>query len=735
MLGCPVFSRARLFRLLVSPLLLPLLLTTSTAQAAGTPFTSATASCPAPDYSSACLIPADPSNYTPANRPHDYPIDMIVIHDIEGDAATAIQDFQTPSYRASAHYVVDYNGSITQMVREKDIAWHAGNWDYNTRSIGIEHAGYACCNYYTTAEYNASAALAASICSRYGVPMDRTHVIGHDEVPDPNNPALFGGSDHHTDPGPYWNWTYYIAQAQADTKLLPSPPHIMPDPVAVNGLNSVTVTWTPARTCRAAAAPITGYTITGQPGSLSVDVPATATSYTFDNLTPDTTYTFTVTAHNTYGDGAATSNPATPGRCATVGVGANPASPQTSGTRVQLTATSTGCPNPNYEYWLLPPGSTTWQLGQAYGTSPTFTWNTAGLAPGPWTFSVWARDAASPGNGGNVNGTWDAYNNDLQYALNPARCLSVNVTSSPASTAVTGTPVTLTASASCPAPTYQFEMLPPGSQTWQVVQPYSATATYNWNTSRALNGTYRWVVKARDKSSGGLGGNAYGTWDSYFSTTYTLTAMPCTSVAVSTSPSGMALSGALVTITGTASGCPNPSYQFEMLAPGSQTWNVVQPYSSRASFTWNTIGAPQGTYRFIVKARDASSPGTYSNYASSWDSYVAITYMLSSTPCTSVTAASSPSGTASSGTTVTITGSASGCPTPEYQFEMLVPGSQTWQVVQPYSPNTAFTWNTNGAAKGTYRFIVKARDKSSSGISSNYASSWDAYLRITYTLT
>jgi len=408
MLGCPVFSRARLFRLLVSPLLLPLLLTTSTAQAAGTPFTSATASCPAPDYSSACLIPADPSNYTPANRPHDYPIDMIVIHDIEGDAATAIQDFQTPSYRASAHYVVDYNGSITQMVREKDIAWHAGNWDYNTRSIGIEHAGYACCNYYTTAEYNASAALAASICSRYGVPMDRTHVIGHDEVPDPNNPALFGGSDHHTDPGPYWNWTYYIAQAQADTKLLPSPPHIMPDPVAVNGLNSVTVTWTPARTCRAAAAPITGYTITGQPGSLSVDVPATATSYTFDNLTPDTTYTFTVTAHNTYGDGAATSNPATPGRCATVGVGANPASPQTSGTRVQLTATSTGCPNPNYEYWLLPPGSTTWQLGQAYGTSPTFTWNTAGLAPGPWTFSVWARDAASPGNGGNVNGTWDA---------------------------------------------------------------------------------------------------------------------------------------------------------------------------------------------------------------------------------------------------------------------------------------------------------------------------------------
>ena len=29
------------------------------------------------------------------------------------------------------------------MVAEQDIAWHAGNWDYNTRAIGIEHEGYA----------------------------------------------------------------------------------------------------------------------------------------------------------------------------------------------------------------------------------------------------------------------------------------------------------------------------------------------------------------------------------------------------------------------------------------------------------------------------------------------------------------------------------------------------------------------------------------------------------------
>src|SRR5438046_97679 len=115
-----------------------------------------------PDFPSASWVPASSSNFTVSNREHTYPINMIVIHDIEGSAGSAIQAFQDPSRAASAHYVVDYNGSITQMVLEKDVAWHAGNWDYNTRAIGIEHAGFASQNLFTQAEYNQSAYLAAS---------------------------------------------------------------------------------------------------------------------------------------------------------------------------------------------------------------------------------------------------------------------------------------------------------------------------------------------------------------------------------------------------------------------------------------------------------------------------------------------------------------------------------------------------------------------------------------------
>ena len=89
-----------------------------------------------------------------------------------------------------------------------------------------------------------------------------------------------------------------------------------------------------------------------------------------------------------------------------------------------------------------------------------------------------------------------------------------------------------------------------------------------------------------------------------------------------------AVSGCSAAISGAASGCPNPRYQFEMLAPGSQTWQVVKPYSSSNAFVWNTSGAARGTYKFIVKVRDASSVGVFSNYASSWDAYVALPYSL-----------------------------------------------------------------------------------------------------------
>ncbi|WP_330242026.1 N-acetylmuramoyl-L-alanine amidase [Streptomyces sp. NBC_00525] len=156
----------------------------------------------ATDYPAAHWAPASTSNYTASSRPSAYPVDYVVIHVTQETFSETISIFQNPAKQVSAHYVVrSGDGYIDQCVREKDIAWHAGNWDYNTRSIGIEHEGWVDePAYFTTPMYEKSALLTASICDRYGIPKDRAHILGHAEVP---------GADH-TDPGPNWDWVRYI---------------------------------------------------------------------------------------------------------------------------------------------------------------------------------------------------------------------------------------------------------------------------------------------------------------------------------------------------------------------------------------------------------------------------------------------------------------------------------------------------------------------------------------------
>jgi len=581
----------------------------------------------ATDYSPAAWVPASSSNFPVSNRANDYPIDMIIIHDTEGSYGSAIQMFQDPSRHGSAHYIVSYKGQVTQMVLEKDIAWHAGNWDYNTRAIGIEHEGYAYTSgLYTNAEYTASAHIAASICSRWGVPMDRQHVIGHYQVPDPNNPSLFGGTEHHTDPGPNWDWTYYMGAARAYAAALPSPPHMMLEPVAVNGLTSVTVSWQPARSCHLA---IAGYTVVGQPGNLTMNLASTATSATFNGLQVGTSYTFTVTAINGDGQDTATSNPAIPGRCNNVAVSTSPGSPQPSGAQVQLSATSGGCANPTYQFWVLAPGSTTWQVAQAYSSAATFSWNTTTIVGGTYHFSVWAQDAVSPGTFGNSFGRYDAFNALRSFALTPIPCTSVGSSAAPASPEMVGTTITFTGNVTgCPNPRFQFWVMNPGSAKWQLAHDYSTSALLSWNTTGKGAGTYRFSVWARDASSAGVYANGMGTYDAFNNSRYFSLTTGCPAVSVSAAPASPSTRGTPVTLTASAPGCPNPSYEFWVLYPRSTTWHLAQPYGATSVLSWDTTVLPAGIYRFSVWARDAASPGTYANSMGRYDAFNAGLYFL-----------------------------------------------------------------------------------------------------------
>ncbi|BCJ66824.1 hypothetical protein GCM10009779_25830 [Polymorphospora rubra] len=154
------------------------------------------------DYGPAAWAPAHGNNYTVSSRESTYDIRYVIIHVAQGSYAGTVSWFQNPGAGVSAHYTIrSSDGAVTQSVRDKDVAWHAGNWTYNTQSIGIEHEGFVNnASWFTDAMYRSSAALTRHLADRYNIPKTRSYILGHNQVP--------GAT--HTDPGPNWNWTRFM---------------------------------------------------------------------------------------------------------------------------------------------------------------------------------------------------------------------------------------------------------------------------------------------------------------------------------------------------------------------------------------------------------------------------------------------------------------------------------------------------------------------------------------------
>jgi len=160
----------------------------------------------------------DFGNYGVANRPTTgHEIRYIVIHDTEGGYAGSLASFQISNTYASAHYLIRASdGLVTQVVQNKDEAWHAANKSMNMHSIGIEHEGYAIKDgsWYTEPQYESSAALVKYLAAKYDIPLDREHIIGHDEVPGVLDANV---KSQHWDPGPFWDWNHYMQLLGAPT--------------------------------------------------------------------------------------------------------------------------------------------------------------------------------------------------------------------------------------------------------------------------------------------------------------------------------------------------------------------------------------------------------------------------------------------------------------------------------------------------------------------------------------
>jgi N-acetylmuramoyl-L-alanine amidase CwlA len=94
-------------------------------------------------------------------------IDKVVIHYNDGDLSVqgCYDTWQTRA--ASAHYQVQSDGVIGQLVWDSNTAWHCGNWNANTTSIGVEHANKSNPVRVTDQCLDSGAHLVAALCKYY----------------------------------------------------------------------------------------------------------------------------------------------------------------------------------------------------------------------------------------------------------------------------------------------------------------------------------------------------------------------------------------------------------------------------------------------------------------------------------------------------------------------------------------------------------------------------------------
>lgn len=131
-------------------------------------------------------------------------IKAVIIHDTESsNLESAVSWFQSKDSQVSAHYVIDKNGDIYQMVKEADKAWHCGEsilhgkTNVNTFSIGIELVGDGKTEF-PREQYDALAWVVQMLKTKYNI--DDSYIVGHKDIATP--------AGRKTDPQPF-NWDLF----------------------------------------------------------------------------------------------------------------------------------------------------------------------------------------------------------------------------------------------------------------------------------------------------------------------------------------------------------------------------------------------------------------------------------------------------------------------------------------------------------------------------------------------
>jgi hypothetical protein len=175
-----------------------------------------------------------------------------------------------------------------------------------------------------------------------------------------------------------------------------------------------------------------------------------------------------------------------PEPCGTFGWTTTPGPPALVGTTVTFAIDEADCAaTPEYQFDVWAPTGAQPTVVQPWGASSTFNWDTSGLLPGTYDIGIEGRVPGTPGE----FALWSSY-----LLSNGPLCTILALSADPESLSMPGPTVTLTGAVACAGtPQYEFWMKPPGgAQT--LVQPYSTTSTYPWDTTGLAAGSYDFTV-------------------------------------------------------------------------------------------------------------------------------------------------------------------------------------------------------------------------------------------------
>jgi len=188
----------------------------------------------------------------------------------------------------------------------------------------------------------------------------------------------------------------------------------------------------------------------------------------------------------------------------TMDVAVSPGTTVLAGTPLSFSAVNVSGGSGIYEYqFWLKDTSGTYSLSQPYSAAGTRNLDTAGFAPGVYSMAVQVKSA------GSVSPTGFDLEKVVNFVIAPPAVTSFDILSSPSSLPAAGGTVTVTATNTAGGSgdyIYQF-WLKDTSGLYTLAQPYSPSASWDWDTAGLPNGTYYIAVQA--KSVGSVTVNGY----------------------------------------------------------------------------------------------------------------------------------------------------------------------------------------------------------------------------------